>query len=70
MPLGSLMRRALIIAGVCLALTAVAQVSYWFQGFQRQPSAALARQYLFGATNNPAAGDTIRWDGTNLYWAP
>lgn len=70
MPSGSLMRRMIAIAVVCLALTAVAQVSYWFQGFQRQPSAALARQYLFSATNNPSPGDALRWDGTNLYWGP
>jgi hypothetical protein len=25
---------------------------------------------LFPATNTPAAGNTIRWNGTNWYWAP
>jgi hypothetical protein len=59
----------IFLFGSILAVTA-ATASYWFQGFQRQPSAAAARAYLFQATNNPAAGDALRWNGTNLYWAP
>ena len=65
------MRKLWIIVLLCSAIVVAAQeISYWFVGFQRQPSAAAARKYLFSATNNPSPGDTIRWDGTNLYWHP
>lgn len=64
------MKKLGIIAGCLIATVALAQVSYWFRGFERQPSAELARKYLFPTTNNPAAGDALRWDGTNFYWAP
>lgn len=64
------MKKLVLILVVGCALTAFAQVSYWFQGFQRQPSARQAVRYLFQATNAPAAGDALRWDGTNYYWAP
>lgn len=65
------MRKLWIIVLLCPIVVILAQpVSYWFISFQRQPSAALARKYLFAATNSPSPGDTIRWDGTNIYWAP
>lgn len=46
MPSGSLMRRFLAIAIAGVALTAAAQVTYWFQGFQRQPGAKQAQEYF------------------------
>ena len=65
------MKKLAFIFVLCSVVAVAAQtVSYWFVGFQRQPSAAMARRYLFAATNSPTAGDTIRWDGTNIYWAP
>jgi hypothetical protein len=65
------MKKLWLIVLLCSVVAVAAEtVSYWFVGFQRQPSAALARQYLFAATNSPSPGDTIRWDGTNLYWSP
>jgi hypothetical protein len=64
-------KKLALIVLLCSVVAVAAQtVSYWCLGFQRQPSAAAARQYLFAATNSPAPGDTIRWDGTNLYWTP
>jgi hypothetical protein len=61
---------ALIVLLGSVVTVAAQTVSYWFYGFQHQPSATAARQYLFAATNSPSPGDTIRWDGTNLYWTP
>jgi hypothetical protein len=64
-------KKLTLIVLLCSVVAVAAQtVSYWFVGFQRQPSAAAARQYLFAATNSPSTGDTIRWDGTNFHWAP